>query len=161
MSTENKPNAILTRLVKMVLPLLAIVIAVVLLSAASPVDAAGGGVTLRATMIGANEVPGPGSAFGSGEARVILGHNQVCFTIRVRHLTLPATGAHIHAGPAGVAGPIVVPLTPPDANGFSHGCVNHVDGHLIAAIVANPGNYYANVHTTDFKAGAIRGQLSR
>src|SRR5262249_47890832 len=99
MSTENKLNTMLAKLAKIMLPLLAIVIAVVLLSAASPVDAAGGGVTLRATLTGANEVPGPGSPFGSGEARVILGHNQVCFTIRVRHLTLPATGAHIHAAP--------------------------------------------------------------
>ena len=70
------------------------------------------------------------------------------------------TGAHIHAAPVGVAGPIVVPLTPPNASGVSSGCVN-ADKELVKAIRQHSENYYVNVHTSDFPAGAVRGQLSK
>jgi hypothetical protein len=56
---------------------------------------------------------------------------------------------------------VVVPLTPPDESGMSTGCVSDVDPALIEAIVTRPARYYGNVHTTDFPAGAIRGQLAR
>jgi hypothetical protein len=62
-------------------------------------------------------------------------------------------------GTATVAGPVVVPLTPPDATGSAAGCVN-VARTLVRAILTNPSGYYVNVHTTDFPNGAIRGQLS-
>jgi hypothetical protein len=116
--------------------------------------------TLTATLTGANEVPGPGALHGTGSAVIRLDatHSTLCFALKVANITLPAIGAHVHVGPAGVAGPIVVPLTPPDATGTSAGCVS-IDPQLLAAIVANPSNYYVNVHTTDFPAGAIRGQL--
>jgi CHRD domain len=65
----------------------------------------------------------------------------------------PPIAAHIHVGSAGVAGPVVVPLDP-----IPGGCVK-VDKNLIAAIKENPSNYYLNVHTGPFPAGAIRGQL--
>jgi hypothetical protein len=104
-----------------------------------------GGTVLAATLAGANEVPGPGDPDGSGTAtfRMIRGS---------------ATAAHIHQGGAGIAGPIVVPLTPPGAAGTATGCVNSTRT-LVGAILDNPAGYYANVHTTDFPAGAIRGQL--
>lgn len=127
----------------------------------SGLSPAAGGTVLTATMTGANEVPGPGDTDGTGTAqvRMIRGAAVICFSITVHGLTLPATGAHIHNGAAGVAGPIVVPLTPPGAGGTSSGCVNSTRT-LVAAILDNPAGYYANVHTTDFPAGAVRGQLT-
>jgi hypothetical protein len=115
-----------------------------------------------ARLTGPVEVP-PGDPDGIGRATFIIdpARSQLCFAIVVDRIMLPAIAAHIHVGPAGVAGPIVVPLTAPDANGSSGGCVGGVDQQLLRAIRSNPRQYYVNVHTTDFPAGAVRGQLHR
>jgi len=121
-----------------------------------------GGRPFATNLTGAEEVPGPGDPDGNGTANLTLnqGQGEVCFAIEVQDIALPATGAHIHAAPAGIAGPVVVPLTPPDESGTSSGCVA-ADRELIKAIRQNPEAYYVNVHTTDFPAGAVRGQLSK
>lgn len=117
--------------------------------------------TLWAYMNGAHEVPGPGDPDGRGAARITLvpGYGTICFRIRVKDITLPATAAHIHSGAFGVAGPVVVPLGPPDADGKVKGCAAGLDPDLIRDIGRHPRSYYVNVHTSDFPAGAIRGQL--
>jgi CHRD domain len=119
-----------------------------------------GGRPLTATLTGAAEVPGPGDTNGTGTATLKLnqGRGKVCFVLTARNITLPATGAHIHVGAAGIAGDVVVPLTPPDASGVSAGCVTATRA-TIKAIKKNPSLYYVNIHTSDFPAGAIRGQL--
>lgn len=113
---------------------------------------------LVADMTGAEEVP-PGDPDGSGEAEFLLNQarGSVCFELEVEDIE-PATAAHIHRGEPGVAGPIVVPLTPP-TDGSSAGCTRGVDPTLIRAIRRNPGNYYVNVHNQEFPGGAVRGQL--
>jgi hypothetical protein len=131
---------------------------------AGPVNADPGGRSLSATLLGANEIPGPGDPDGTGTALITLNQGQgtVCFELSVENITLPATGAHIHVGTATEAGAIVVGLTPPGADGTSSGCVENVDRALIKAIRQDPAAYYVNVHTLpDFGAGAVRGQLSK
>jgi hypothetical protein len=115
-----------------------------------------------ARMTGEVEVP-IGDLDGSGLVTVIVhpAKGQVCFAIVVDDIVLPAIATHIHEAPPGVAGDIVVPLTPPDATGTSAGCVSGVDQALLTAIKRHPRQYYVNVHTTDFPAGAVRGQLHR
>ena len=119
------------------------------------------GISLTATLLGENEVP-PADPDGSGAAVVTLNSGQgvVCFEISVSNIALPATGAHIHEGAAGVNGGIVVSLTPPDESGTSSGCVE-ADRGLIKDIRKDPAGYYVNVHTTEYPSGAIRGQLSK
>ena len=106
---------------------------------------------------GAEEVPGPGDPDGAGLAviRVDTSDGEICYVLLVRRID-PATAAHIHVGPDGVAGPVVQGLAAP-SDGFSRACVDN--DALAAAIVANPANYYVNVHNVPFPAGAVRGQL--
>ncbi len=68
-------------------------------------------------------------------------------------------GAHIHAAPAGVPGPIVQPLT---LTGNEVGVIakgTFTNPALVAAVRANPQLYYVNVHSTTCPPGVIRGQL--
>ena len=113
-----------------------------------------------ATLIGANEVPVPGSPLGFGSAAVHIEFDQgmVCYALSVSQLSPPATAAHIHQGPAGVEGPIVVPFDAP-VDGTANGCVEGVNQDLLQAINASPSEFYVNVHNAEFPRGAIRGQL--
>ena len=120
-----------------------------------------GGRPLTTTLTGEAEVP-TGDPDGTGSALITLnqGQGEVCWEITVADILLPAVAAHIHVAPVGVPGPIVVPLSPPDADGVAVGCTTGVDRELIRAIRQSPAAYYVNVHTTDFMPGAVRGQLA-
>lgn len=125
---------------------------------------AGGGMemnraTLRVSMTGIQEVPGPGDADGNGtaEIRVTPREGQLCWDLYARGID-SATAAHIHRGAAGAAGPPVVTLTTPDAAGRSQGCAA-VDVALARNIAMRGHDFYVNVHTVAHPAGAIRGQL--
>lgn len=125
--------------------------------------AADGGRKFTTVLTGAAEVPGPGDPDGSGTAMVTLnpGTEQVCWSIHVSGIALSATGAHIHEiDPAKGFGDVVVSLSPPDESGHSSGCTS-ADRELILDIIKNPEEYYVNVHSTEFRAGAVRGDLSK
>ena len=97
---------------------------------------------------------------GSGSFSWWVDGGDLCYELSVKRLTSAPFGAHIHgvAGRTEAAG-IVVPLVPPGgATGTSSACAT-VEAGLLAAIVANPGDYYVNVHTTAFPGGEVRGQL--
>ena len=112
------------------------------------------------TMTGAEEAPGPGDPNGSGTASFTFnrGRGEVCFSLEVEDIVLPATGAHIHVAPAGSPGPIVIPLTAPGSDGTSSGCVS-ADRDLVKAITKDPASYYVNVHSSEFPGGAVRAQI--
>jgi hypothetical protein len=110
---------------------------------------------------GLAEVPGPGDPDGTGSASITIdsANSQVCYTLFVQNLTLPAQAAHIHRGAAGEPGDVVVPFDiAPDATGNAVSCVV-VDAALLAEIAQNPTGFYVNVHTSDFPDGAVRGQV--
>ncbi len=118
-----------------------------------------GGQLLTAVLAGANEVPRLGDADGTGTARITVnrGQSQVCYELRVANIE-PATAAHIHEAPAGTAGPVVLALTKPNADGVSSGCAT-VSRELADELAADPADYYVNVHNASFPGGAVRGQL--
>jgi hypothetical protein len=135
----------------------------VLAASAATAATADSSTRLSARLTGEAEVPGPGDPNGVGSARIRLGERRVCFTLHWSRIA-PPTAAHIHVGPPGVAGPVVVPLfaapggLPPELSAVS-GCVTGVDPALIRAIRQHPRQYYVNIHNVPFPDGAIRGQL--
>ena len=146
----NRPVLVLASAAALVVPVLTCV----------PAAADDGGRPFTVALTGAAERPGPGDPDGSGTATLRLnpGQEEVCFTLTVENIGLPATGAHIHVGDVETFGPVVVGLTPPDATGTSSGCVT-ADRDLLRSILRDPDGYYVNVHTSAFMAGAVRGQL--
>jgi hypothetical protein len=124
------------------------------------VTADNGGAKFSATLTGVAEVPGPGDPDGTGSAalRANPGQGEICYTLTVQGIA-PATFAHIHVGPAGVRGPVVVTLVPP-TSGSSSACAS-VSRELALAILQSPERYYVNVHNVAFPDGAVRGQLTK
>ncbi len=116
--------------------------------------------TATARLVGTEEVPDPGDPDGTGTATVTFkpASGEICWDVKVSSLTLPSVGTHIHEGAKDTAGPVVVPFTPPDANGVASGCTKP-DAALMTRIMQTPENFYVNVHTSDFPAGAVRGQI--
>ena len=114
-----------------------------------------------------NEVPtcGPATNAARGVATFHITDattGTVEYKVVANNLPGAVTAAHIHIGPAGTAPPgnIVQPLA------LTAGAENGVVGRgtfanptLVAAIIANPDNYYVNVHSSTCPPGVIRGQL--
>ena len=102
-----------------------------------------------------------GDPDGTGDALITLnlGQNEICWDLSVDRILLPATASHIHRAAPGVRGNIVIGLTAPGLTGAATGCKSDVDPELLKEILQDPANFYVNVHTSDFPAGAIRGQL--
>lgn len=110
----------------------------------------------------------------------------LCLMILHVHRLLGVTGAyqspaktatHVHEAPKGRAGPPRIAFPNPTGDGYkrtSYGCLqgpfttgilaNGVDtgsGFKVSQIEANPSGFFADVHTTKFVAGAVRGQLEK
>jgi hypothetical protein len=117
-----------------------------------------GKTKLKARLSGLNEADatgktGVGDLDGRGRAVVRLRDaNRLCWDIRADGIG-PVLMAHIHKAAIGANGGVVV-----DFEGQFSGCTE-VAPALAADIAANPESYYVNVHTEEFQAGAVRGQL--
>jgi hypothetical protein len=110
----------------------------------------------KAEMTGAEEVPGPGDPDGKGTATIVIDDaaNTVCFELSYSGLG-KVTAAHIHTGAKGVAGPPAVTLK------GDKGCTENVNPTTIQTLRDDPGSHYVNIHTDEYKNGAIRGQLAK
>ena len=139
---------------------------------------------LEAELTGAAEVgedgsTGVGDPDGSGHAFVFGIDNDpttLCYVVTATGIdpTFEAgvVGmAHIHRAAEGANGPVVAALAFP-LEGDAADCLTEgeedkfpligQDGEpesIVADIIANPADYYVNVHTGEHPDGAIRGQL--
>jgi hypothetical protein len=120
--------------------------------------ATSGGTAFQIALTGEAEGTGDPVATGTATVRLRAGQAQVCYQLAADNLPT-ASAAHIHQGPAGSAGNVVIPLKTPDANGKSSGCAG-TTRPLVRSILGSPDGFYVNVHTAAFPAGAIRGQLT-
>jgi hypothetical protein len=117
--------------------------------------------TLNADLAGVTEGENPGNPDGSGSATITLDPDtgEACWD-----LTADGIGAvlqsHIHTGAEGVSGPVLIPLDVDGFDGTSEGCTSDVAAADIQMVLDDPAGFYVNLHTEDFPAGAIRGQLA-
>lgn len=128
----------------------------------------------RATLSGNNEVP-PVATETSGSFRLAFSRDRTKAEFRLRvNDGVRVTQAHIHCGPAGTNGPVVIFLagfhpagwdvdgwwvsnaTITDANVVDPAC-----GATLADVAESirAGNAYVNVHTDANAAGEVRGQI--
>ena len=141
--------------------LAALVGALAMIAASVGVASANHFTTLSTTLSGAEEAPGPGDRNGKGFISLdVYLSGTICYEGKVQAIA-GVTAAHIHEAPAGSPGPVVVDLRPDLAertgNKASY-CVT-TSPTVAADIIANPADYYVNVHDAEFPGGAIRGQL--
>jgi hypothetical protein len=117
-------------------------------------------VKLKAAATGAMETAG-GSMSGTGSGTFTIKHSQklFCYNIKAKGLT-GINGSHIHKGAAGVDGAVVIALNAKKIDKGGTPCVK-ASASVLADISMHPGNYYFNVHTAKYPAGAVRGQLSK
>jgi hypothetical protein len=103
---------------------------------------------------------GDPDGFGTATLSINVGQERVCWELEVGNIALPATAAHIHHASAGLQGSPVIWLTAPDGNGDADGCTS-ASAELLRDILANPADYYVNVHNAQYAPGAVRSQLGR
>ena len=143
--------------------IVAVFLLLTLAAVAFALPASAGGRPYTTSLSGAAERPDPGDPDATGSAHVTVnpGTRQVCWSVSVDNVDLPLVAAHIHTGNANVAGPptiFLIPAGETDADGVLNGCAT-VDRTLALGLILHPEDYYVNVHTALFPAGAARGQL--
>lgn len=106
-------------------------------------------------LTGAQEVP-PVTTAATGSANIKVGADGAV-SGSVTTAGVVSTMAHIHIGPAGQNGPVIVPLTKTGDNTY----VVPAGAKLTPAQLAayNMGSLYVNVHSNANKGGEIRAQL--
>lgn len=132
-----------------------------------------------ASLNGASEVP-PVTTSATGSASFeAVGDTAISYSVTLNGIT-GVTMGHIHAGAAGVNGPVLVWLLPPNGTAAQapSGAINgaaasgRITQAWIRGVQGQPaisldslrrlmrsGNVYVNIHTSAFGGGEVRGQI--
>ena len=158
-------------------PFAAVVAAAVLLTGAVPAAAV---TTFKATLVGANEtVPTGSPGAGTGLLTLSDDRNSLDVAITFSGLTAPAIAGHLHCCAAqGFNATVAIPFSFASATAgsidqtfdltsaatYTSGFVTASGGTIARARSAflaglDGGLVYANIHTSTFPGGEIRGQL--
>lgn len=130
--------------------------------------------TVTANLNGGEETPILNTgAVGTVEVSLDVENQEAAVTLRVFNVPTPTTAGHIHVGPAGIAGPVVLNFPPAlvgrtgdFAMTFRIGPGQFVPRPAVGINTMEDafqailnGNSYVNIHTQQFPGGEIRGQL--
>jgi hypothetical protein len=138
-----------------------------------------GGKKFRGLLSGFQEVPTLATASsGEIEGKIEKNEMSISYTLSYEDLEAPTLFAHIHIGARGTNGGVMVFLCGGGGKPACPALSGTVDGVIVPADVIGPagqgvgpaefsevirtiraGAAYANVHTTKFPGGEIRGQL--
>ena len=133
-----------------------------------------------ASLIGTNEVP-PINTAGTADFNMTIEPSGITFTINFSGLSSPLAVAHTHFGVPNVNGGVMIflcggggqPACPATTSGTITGTITAANvvgpttqgvaaGDLDTALELLRGGFsYANMHTTNFPSGEIRGQVRR
>ena len=149
-------------------------VAAALLTSATPSSAQV--VNMTATLSPGEETPAPGilsGAVGTATVSVDATNQEIAVTLATFNFATGTTAGQIHVGPRGIAGPVVINFPIPTGRTGDLPLTFRVG---VAAFVPRPeigintmtdaiqaivgGNAYVNIHTSQFPAGEIRGQLT-
>ena len=115
-------------------------------------------VDLKADLKASNEVP-PNQSTGAGSVMATFdtNSNKLSWKGTVSGLSGPVTAAHFHSAEAGRNGAVAIPITGADTGSFE-GSATLTDSQAEDLIA---GKWYVNIHTATYKAGEIRGQMTK
>ena len=116
------------------------------------------------SMTGDQEAPGAGDPDGSATGTISLDGvtGEIIWDFTYSDILAP-TAMHIHGpgGSAGSAASVAIGLGVGTSGpaGTLDGSFIHPTLSDVTAILADPTDYYVNIHNPDFPSGAVRGQL--
>jgi hypothetical protein len=132
-----------------------LILSVIIMSSSSCKDDDNDNITtFKAVINGASETPVNAST-ASGTATLTYNNDTKIFTVVVNYTGVTAVAAHIHKGAVGVAGNVIFGFDAPASP------INYTSPALDATQEADlmADLYYVNIHSVQYPAGEIRGQL--
>lgn len=140
-----------------------------------PTPAAAQDVRMVATLTGGEENPAIlTGAVGTAEVAVDATNRELTVTLRLFNLPTNTTAGHIHVGPRGVNGPVIIDFPIPAGRTGDLTLEFRVGGGQFrsradigistfddAIQAISGGGAYVNIHTSTNPGGEIRGQLTR
>lgn len=126
------------------------------IAAGYPMTMAGSAEDTKVTLSGDQEVPAVSTSASASGTIAVSSDKSITGTITVSGME--PTAAHIHEGPQGKNGPVIIPLTKGSDNTWSIPSGAKLTDAQYKSYLAS--NLYVNVHSAAHKGGEIRAQLN-